>query len=161
MNTPEVLARAKALTGGVCERWEEAPRRNPKYDPRRCLRCAHIEAEHVLKQYVALVVRLSEERQREITESDAIFHAAMRAFDGEAVSDFEASFPLVRKAIDVYERGKNFDKAIEQIARLSEEQEQLRMAWKVEHRMWETSESALTEARARLAHLQKEKDKQR
>lgn len=47
---PDALRRrAEQLVTGVCDHWYEAPRRNPKYDARRCLTCAHIEAEHVLR----------------------------------------------------------------------------------------------------------------
>lgn len=73
--------------------------------------CAALQQENeALKAQVA----------RDTAESDAVFHAAMRALDGEPVSDFEASFPLVRKAIDTYERGKHKDRAIELVVEQSE-----------------------------------------
>ena len=41
---------------------------------------------------------------KEIVELDMILNAVEAALDGEEVSDFAESYPVVRKAIDVYEK---------------------------------------------------------
>ena len=43
-------------------------------------------------------------RDKELVELDMILNAVDAVLDGKEVSDFEMSYPVVRKAFDIYEK---------------------------------------------------------